>query len=166
MDKKEEALELQRLMQKRSSARSRMVCGIVFSSIAIFSLYLSFYFGTTYMAGVDEEILSILLLVYVGLPFLCAGTPLLITGIIGFSTTSGKLNRMLADQKARETRNFNQQNYNYQQGYQQQYQQNYQQGYQQNYQQGYQQQYQPQDQQNYNYAQNPQQGNYGQNNQQ
>lgn len=167
------AVLLQQLIAKHTSAKKRMICGIVFIAVSIVVETVGLWLMLMMGFYDDDFMLLSLLLIASTLPFWGMGIPFMITGIVSMS----KLNRQIALVRAGQTITSSQPNYqqaNYQRpNYQQpNYQQpNYQRpNYQQpNYQQpNYQQaNYQRPNYQQPNYQQpNYQQANYQQANQQ
>jgi len=150
--------ELFQWVRKRSSAKGRMITGIVFSAIAYF---IEMVGVGVYYSTYDEELYIVAaVIILLSIPFWAVGLPLLITGIVGLVKAKRQISRITAEQRRAEAQYQGYQQPNYQQpNYQQP---NYQQP---NYQQpNYQQpNYQQPNYQQPNYQQpNSQQQSYGQ----
>ena len=143
--------ELYQWVRKRSSAKRRMVTGIVFTAIAYFIelVGLGVYYST--YATYDEELYIVAaVIIVISIPFWAVGLPLLITGIVRLIKAKRQISRITAEQRRAEAQYQGYQQPNYQQP-------NYQQP---NYQQPN---YQQPSYQKPNYQQpNPQQQSYGQ----
>ena len=101
-------------VRKRSSAKRRMVTGIVFSAIAYFIFLVGV--GVSSSAYDEDMYLVAGIIVLVSLPFWAVGLPLLITGIVGMAKAKRQISRITAEQRRAEAA---QQQAYQQQGYQQ-----------------------------------------------
>lgn len=101
--------ELYQWVRKRSSAKRRMITGIVFTALAYFIelVGLGIYYATY-----DEDLyLVAAVIIFISLPFWGIGLPLLITGIVRLIKAKRQVSRIVNEQKRAEAAQY--------QGYQQ-----------------------------------------------
>ena len=105
--------ELYQWVKKRSSAKRRMVTGIVFTAIAYFIelVGLGVYYSTY-----DEELYIVAaVIILLSIPFWAVGLPLLITGIVRLIKAKRQISRITAEQRRAEAQYQGYQQPNYQQ---------------------------------------------------
>ena len=104
--------ELSYWSRKRTSAKRRMVTGIVFSAIAYF---LEMVGVGVYYATFDDEMMLIVaaVIILLSVPFWAAGLPLLITGIVRLIKAKRQISRICAAPRnsAPQYPNYQQPNY-------------------------------------------------------
>ena len=105
--------ELFQWVRKRSSAKGRMITGIVFSAIAYF---IEMVGVGVYYSTYDEELYIVAaVIILLSIPFWAVGLPLLITGIVGLVKAKRQISRITAEQRRAEAQYQGYQQPNYQQ---------------------------------------------------
>ena len=105
--------ELYQWVKKRSSAKRKMVTGIVFSAIAYFIFLVGV--GVSSSAYDEDMYLVAGIIILVSLPFWAVGLPLLITGIVNMAKAKRQISRITAEQRRAEAAQQGYQQPNYQQ---------------------------------------------------
>ena len=90
------SLEMQQLLRKHSSSKTKMILGIIFVAVA----FLIENVGLALLSSEEDEILVLgLVLIVFSLPFWGVGLPFLITGIIGLVKSNRRISIIRMEEK-------------------------------------------------------------------